>query len=287
MYYHKKLFHLLVLFCSVLISAHSNKKDTLRGEFTYLLKAKFDTRNDLRAEEFFSLQVGDNRAFFADVISLKGDSVMANSRTRTQNSDGSTTVGWKKGIVIPKTNFNFTIIQSNENIQYFDYAGMSLLTYRESVIKNWKLVDEVKVINTINCKKAEVTFKGRNWIAWYSPEIPFPYGPMKFSGLPGLIIKIIDDKGDFDFELVRSVSDSKLKGKLVNIKKSRYTEAIETTQPKLKQAQRNARANLAAELASYGTTILEGKEMLRQREKEREKAIEENKKYANPLELEN
>ncbi|WP_237727407.1 GLPGLI family protein [Chryseobacterium aquaeductus] len=277
----------MILSYSVLSSAQSNKKDTLRGEFTYVLKAKFDTRNDLRTENFFSLQVSDNRAFFADVISLKGDSVMANSRTITNNPDGSKTLSWKKGVVIPKTNFNFTIIQSNEHVQYFDLAGMSLLTYKEPVIINWKLVDETKVINTINCKKAEVTFKGRNWIAWYSPEIPFPYGPMKFSGLPGLIIKITDDKGDFDFELVKSVSDYKLKGKLVNIKKSRYTEAIETKQPKLKQAQRNARANVNAELASYGTTTVEGQEMLRKREKERENAIEENKKYANPLELEN
>ncbi|AYN02282.1 GLPGLI family protein [Chryseobacterium sp. 3008163] len=283
MYYHKKLFHLLVLFCSVLIYAQSNKKDTLRGEFTYLLKAKFDTRTDYRDEEFFSLQIGDNRAFFASTVSLKGDSVMASSRKATNNSDGSTTLSWKNGVVIPKTNFNFTIILSNEDIQYFDYAGMSLLTYKESVIKNWKLLDEVKVINTINCKKAEVTFKGRHWIAWYSPEIPFPYGPMKFSGLPGLIIKITDDKGDFDFELVKSVPNSQLKGKLISIKKRRYTEAIETTQPKLKQAKRNADANVAGVLASYETTIVKGQEILR----EREKAREENKKYANPLELEN
>lgn len=283
MYCHKKLFCLLVLFCGVLFYAQSNKKDTLRGEFTYLLKARFDTRTENIDEELFLLQIGDNQTFFASDISLKGDSMAVDSKTRTRNPDGSITLGWKKGVVIPKTYFNFTIIQSNENVQFFDYAGMSLLTYKEPVIKNWKLIDEAKVINTINCKKAEVTFKGRNWIAWYSPEIPFPYGPMKFSGLPGLIIKITDDKGDFDFELVKSVSDSKLKGKLVNIKKSRYTEAVETTQQKLKQAQRNADANAAGVLASYGTTIIKGQETIR----EREKAREENKKYANPLELEN
>jgi GLPGLI family protein len=283
MYYHKKLLQLYILFYSVLSYAQSYKQDTLHGEFTYQLKAKFDTRTDYRHEELFLLQIGDNRAFFASTISLKGDSVMANSGTMTNNPDGSITLGFKKEVVIPKTNFDFTIIQSNENIQYFKPAGMSLLTYKEPVIKNWKLVDETKVINTINCKKAEVTFKGRNWIAWYSPEIPLPYGPMKFSGLPGLIIKITDDKGDYDFELVKSVSDSKLKGKLINIKKNRYTEAIETTQPKLKQALRNADANAAAVLASYGTTIIKGQEMLRQRRKERE----ENKKYENPLELSN
>jgi len=87
--------------------------------------------------------------------------------------------------------------------------------------------------------------------------------------------------------LVKSVSDTQLKGKLVNIKKSRYTEAIETTQVKLKKAQENANANAAAVLASYETVIIEGKEILRKREKDIEKRREENIKYANPLELEN
>ncbi|WP_429934135.1 GLPGLI family protein [Chryseobacterium sp. MIQD13] len=284
MHYHKKLLQLLfILFYNVLFYAQSYKQDTLRGEFTYQLKAKFDTRTDYRHEELFLLQIGDNRAFFASTISLKGDSVMANSGITTNNPDGSITLSWKKGVVIPKTKLSFTIIQSNEDIRYFRLVGMSLLTYKEQVIKNWKLVNETKIINTINCKKAVVTFKGRNWIAWYSPEIPLPYGPYKFSGLPGLIIKITDDKGDYDFELVKSAPASQLKGKLINMKKSRYTEAIETTQPKFKQALRNAEANAAAVLASYGTTIIKGEEMIRQRQKERE----ENLKYENPLELDN
>ncbi|MCU7613738.1 GLPGLI family protein [Chryseobacterium sp. GMJ5] len=279
-YYNKKLLQLFILLNSFLSYA---QYDTLRGEFTYELKGRFDKRTDYRHKELFALLVGNKCAFFASSNSLKRDSLLDRSRITTNNPDGSITLGIKNGVQIPETNLYFTIIQSNENIQFFDYAGMSLLTYKEPVIKNWKLVDETKVINTITCKKAEVTFKGRNWIAWYSPEIPFPYGPMKFSGLPGLIIKITDDKGDFDFELVKSVPQSKLKGKLVMIKKSRYTEAIETTQTKLKQAVRNADANAAAVLASYGTTIIKGQEMLRQREKEKE----ENKKYENPLELEN
>jgi GLPGLI family protein len=282
MHYYKKLIQIFILFYSVLFYTQLYKQDTLRGEFIYQLKAKFDTRTDHRHEEQFSLQIGNNRAFFASIISLKGDSVMATSATTTKNADGSITLGWKKGVVIPKTNLSFTIIQSNENIQYFRLAGMSLLTYKEPTIKNWKLVDESKVISTIMCKKAEVTFKGRNWIAWYAPEIPLPYGPYKFSGLPGLIVKITDDKGDFDFELVKSVHTSKLKGKLITIRKNRYTDAIETTQQKLKQAVRNADANAAAVLASYGTTIIKGQEIIRQRQKEKE----ENKKYENSLELE-
>jgi GLPGLI family protein len=283
-YYYKKSLQLFILFYNILSYAQSYKQDSLRGEFIYQLKAKFDTRTDNKYEELFSLQIADNRAFFASTISLKGDSVMANSGTMTKNSDGSITLGWKAGTEIPKTNSTFTIIQNNENVQYFKSVGMSLLTYKEPIKKDWKLINETKVINTITCKRAEITSKGRNWIAWYAPEIPLPYGPYKFSGLPGLIIKITDDKEEFDFELIKSLPPSKLKGKLININKRRYTEAIETTLPKLKEAVKNAEANAAAVLASYGTTIVKGQETLRQRQRQKERM--ENKKYENPIELE-
>lgn len=282
MNYCRKLFQLFISFYSVLSYAQSYRQDTLCGEFTYQLKAKFNSRSNYRHEEFFTLLIGENRAFFASENSLKKDSILDKSRVTTHNSDGSITLGVKNGTSTPETNFYFTIIQSNETIQYFAPVVMSLLSYKEPVIKDWKLIDETKMINTINCKKAEITFKGRNWIAWYTPDIPLPYGPYKFTGLPGLIVKITDDQGDYDFELVKSVSDSKLKGKLITIRKSRYNDAIETTQPKLKKALRNADANASAVLASYGTAIIKGQEIVRQREKERA----ENKKYENPIELE-
>ncbi|RTZ45911.1 GLPGLI family protein [Chryseobacterium arthrosphaerae] len=182
---------------------------------------------------------------------------------------------WSKTVKLersihPKNKFSFTIIQSNENIQYFNLVGMSILTYKEPIIKDWKLSSDTKIINTINCKKAEVTFKGRNWIAWYSPEIPLPYGPYKFSGLPGLIVKITDDKEEYDFELVNSINASKLKGKLIKINENRYNKAIETTQAKFEKALKDANANLIGILQSSETTIIKGQEMIRQRQKERE-----------------
>ncbi|MFZ4927962.1 GLPGLI family protein [Chryseobacterium sp. Mn2064] len=281
MYCSKNVLQLFILFYSALSFAQSYKQDTLHGEFAYRLKAKFNSHSNYKHEELFTLLIGEDRAFFASQNSLKKDSILDHSRVTTNNPDGSITLSIKNGTSTPETNFHFTIIQSNETVQYFAPAVMSLLTYKEPVIRNWKLIDETKVINTIHCKKAEVTFKGRNWIAWYSPDIPLLYGPYKFSGLPGLIIKITDDKEDYDFELVKSISDVQLKGKLLSIRKSRYTEAIETTQPKLKQALINANVNAAAVLASYGTTIIKGQEMVRQREKERQ----ENRTHENPLEL--
>ena len=51
------------------------------------------------------------------------------------------------------------------------------------------------------CKKAEARFGGRNWVAWYSTEIPLSFGPWKLNGLPGLILYATDNQF-FNFECV-------------------------------------------------------------------------------------
>jgi len=57
---------------------------------------------------------------------------------------------------------------------------------------NWKIGKETKKIGKFNCKKATANFRGRNYIAWFAKEIPLPFGPWKFNGLPGLILEVYD-----------------------------------------------------------------------------------------------
>lgn len=42
---------------------------------------------------------------------------------------------------------------------------------------------------------------GRQWIAWFTNEIPFQDGPFKFYGLPGLIVKLEDSEDYHKFLL--------------------------------------------------------------------------------------
>ena len=65
---------------------------------------------------------------------------------------------------------------------------------------NWKIAKDTITISGIKCRKATTYFKGRNWIAWFAPELPFQSGPWKLNGLPGLIIQANDDKNEVIFE---------------------------------------------------------------------------------------
>lgn len=66
---------------------------------------------------------------------------------------------------------------------------------------DWKILPEKNKIANFNVQKAKVNYGGRNWIAWFSNEIPIQNGPYIFHGLPGLIVKISDDQNNYNFSL--------------------------------------------------------------------------------------
>ena len=76
--------------------------------------------------------------------------------------------------------------------------------YKESypIDFNWQLCNEHKNILSYNCQKATCTFRGRNYTAWFTSEIPIQNGPYKFGGLPGLILQISDDKNHYVFDCI-------------------------------------------------------------------------------------
>ena len=76
--------------------------------------------------------------------------------------------------------------------------------YTESVPKQqWTLKDEQQTIHGYHCQKATCHWRGRDYEAWFTSEIPIQRGPWKFGGLPGLIVKLSDAKKEYNFELVK------------------------------------------------------------------------------------
>ncbi|MBG7611317.1 GLPGLI family protein [Polaribacter sp. BAL334] len=84
---------------------------------------------------------------------------------------------------------------TNRNKKYFYVT--------EAIPKlKWRLLKDEKIINKIKCLKATTHFRGKNYIAWYTPSIVTPFGPWKLHGLPGLIMKAYDESEIINFEII-------------------------------------------------------------------------------------
>lgn len=76
------------------------------------------------------------------------------------------------------------------------------LMEEEYISQDWKLADSTKIIHGYQCRLAECHFRGRNYHAWFAPEIPLNEGPWKFNGLPGLILEVYDTQDHYHFTLI-------------------------------------------------------------------------------------
>ncbi len=63
----------------------------------------------------------------------------------------------------------------------------------------WKIYPETKKIGNFTSQKATTEFRGRNYSAWFTTDIPISDGPWKFSGLPGMILEVSSDDGQYAF----------------------------------------------------------------------------------------
>jgi GLPGLI family protein len=105
---------------------------------------------------------------------------------------------------------------------FYDYSTKTLKIQDKSFTKerlftmdsnsdfNWQIQkkEKQKILN-YTCYKAIGKFRGRNYIAWFAPDIPVEIGPWKFRGLPGLILKVSDTNNFFSFEATQIMLNAK------------------------------------------------------------------------------
>ena len=68
--------------------------------------------------------------------------------------------------------------------------------------QDWTLQGDTASFLGNQCQKAMCHWRGRDYIAWFAPDIPIRRGPWKFGGLPGLIMKVHDVDSLYVFEAV-------------------------------------------------------------------------------------
>lgn len=84
-----------------------------------------------------------------------------------------------------------------------DLIGVSpFMVIESSPVFEWRIEDEWKEMAGYRVRKAVCTFRGRNYVAWFAPELPVSDGPWKFCGLPGLIFEVYDEPCEYRYSLI-------------------------------------------------------------------------------------
>lgn len=91
-----------------------------------------------------------------------------------------------------------------ENIYYFFDFGANKLYFKSFLLLEyatveddlrfeWEIRNETKSILGYKCLLARSKiFRGRTYEAWFTTQIPVPFGPWKVNGLPGIILEFYD-----------------------------------------------------------------------------------------------
>jgi len=88
----------------------------------------------------------------------------------------------------------------------------------------WVLKDDYKTISDYKCQKAIVDFRGRRYEAWFTTEIPLPFGPWKLGGLPGLILEVYDLSKEISFTAISiNIPDPAPKNKILKPEGTKIT----------------------------------------------------------------
>ncbi|EKB58043.1 GLPGLI family protein [Bergeyella zoohelcum] len=160
--------------------------------FVYRVDFKIDSLNrDFVQSESFNLDIDGKESVFYPTVFLKLDSIY--NATGTIN---------KKNIPDAKLDYIIKKNYRDGSIHFREMIGATIYETTEPRKISWVHTNETSKYHSYNVKKAITRFAGKQWEAWFTEEFPINDGPYKFSGLPGMILKMKDTHSDYEIYLV-------------------------------------------------------------------------------------
>jgi GLPGLI family protein len=172
---------------------------------TYEYVFAIDTVSSIRKTDLEKLEIGLEMSRYYSVFANRCDSLMYKGRMEDDGTEkGINVYSWMKDSQ-----------QAIYDDYYLNYPGKGILTSRQMIVNveyeysepipefEWRILpDTTDTVMGYRCNIAETTFRGRNYRVSFTTSIPFPNGPWKFNGTPGLILKAEEQTGLFRWEAV-------------------------------------------------------------------------------------
>jgi GLPGLI family protein len=98
--------------------------------------------------------------------------------------------------------------------EYYQFTNSRKLVRKEVLVDpyiindvlpaiNWHISSNTANFGELHCQKATCHFKGRDYTAWFCPDLPVRVGPWKLNGLPGVIVEAYDARKEVVFKFDR------------------------------------------------------------------------------------
>lgn len=213
---------------ALLIVAQISMAQTNRFVYQVTMKPNASDKKDVKTENAY-LDISGEKSLFYSENRIKRDSIL---RSNFQ-SGGERGVN-REQMESLRSNINYSVEKDkkSQKMTFKDRIGRDIYAYEEERPLDWKVLAETTKIGDYKVQKAETDFAGRKWTAWFTTDLPYQDGPYKFTGLPGLIIKLEDSSGDYSFDLMKNYKISDFPemnqfGNIIKLKRKDYLKQQE------------------------------------------------------------
>lgn len=196
----KKQLLLAIALIAMCITAEAQKTDTARMLVHYKFTWIRDTANRAHPyTENMVLYVGKSAGAYRsyDGVVYKAQFKKAFAEAAAASPDGRPMIN-RHGV--------------GSNIEYYQFPNEKRLFTEDPIYMNnylidgempaidWKTSGDTATFGGLHCQKATGHFRGRDYTAWFCPDLPVQVGPWKLNGLPGVIVDARDSKNEVIFQ---------------------------------------------------------------------------------------
>jgi len=196
----KKQLLLAIMLSVMFTAAEAQKPDTARVLVHYKFTHVTDTADQAHPHtENMVLVVGKTASVYKSYDGMVADQQFRNAYVKAvaNSPDGHMDINRSGAGLRP---------------QYFQYPNTQKLLTKDYVFVteylvagpmpaiDWKISDDTATFGGLHCQKATCHFKGRDYAAWFCPDLPVHTGPWKLNGLPGVIVDARDAKNEVIFQ---------------------------------------------------------------------------------------
>ena len=174
-------------------------------EVHYMKTSVTDTLENRSYSDPMTLRIGKTSAMFYPTKKMWADSLLRTNFAlheklyREMNPPGQAEYKSLGGL---EREYLFRNINEGETMVCRIIAGEYYSYTEPTEMPVWQIQSETKEVMGYSCQLATCDFRGRQWYAWFSPDIPVNEGPWKLFGLPGLVLEAWDSKKHYAYRAV-------------------------------------------------------------------------------------